>query len=121
SSGARDGNRIPAIPKFNTNLTLQYYDSAAWLGLPEANIFALAQHQYVGSREADVGSHFKLDAYQLYNAKVGLEFTSFDVYVFGQNLTDERPQYIGLYYGPGSEAVTVGHGRVLGVGTQIKF
>lgn len=121
SSGAREGNRVPAVPTFNTNLTLQYYYSAAWLGLPDANLFALAQHQYVGSREADVGSHFKLDAYQIYNVKVGLEFSSFDVYLFGQNLTDERPQYLGLYYGPGSEAVSVGHGRVLGVGTQIRF
>lgn len=121
SSQASDGNRVPAVPKFNTNLTLQYYDSAAWLGLPEANVFALAQHQYVGSREADVGNHFKLESYQLVNAKVGLEFSAFDLYVFGQNLTDERPQYIGLYYGPGSAAVSVGHGRVLGVGTQIRF
>lgn len=121
SSGARNGNFVPAVPKFNTNLTLQYYAAADWLGLPDTNIFALAQHQYVGSREADVGSHFKLDAYQLFNAKAGLEFSSFDLYLFGQNLTNERPQYIGLYYGPQSTAITVGHGRVLGVGTQIRF
>lgn len=121
SSGAKEGNRVPAVPKWNTNLTLQFYDSAAWVGLPEANLFALAQHQYVGSREADVGSHFKLDAYQLYNAKVGLEFSAFDIYLFGQNLTNAHPQYLGLYYGPDSEAVSIGHGRVLGVGTQIRF
>ncbi|WP_330985431.1 MULTISPECIES: TonB-dependent receptor [Enterobacterales] len=118
---ARNGNRVPAVPRFNTSVTLQYYDSAAWAGMPEANLFALAQHQYVGDRQADVGSHFKLDAYQIVNAKIGMEFAWADIYLFGQNLTDERPQYIGLYYGPGAEAVSVGHGRILGIGTQIRF
>ena len=87
----------------------------------EADLFGLVQHQYVGAREADVGNNFKLDSYHILNAKIGLEFENIDVYAFGQNLTDDRPEYIGLFYGPGAEAVTVGHGRVVGIGAQLRF
>lgn len=127
-SGGRDGNRVPTVPRVTSNLTLQYYAAAdgfnaaaARFGLPAANLFALIQHQYVGQREADVGNHFSLDAYHLFNLKLGLEFASADLYLFGQNLTDERPQYIGLWYGPGSEVVSVGHGRVIGAGMQVRW
>lgn len=34
SFGACNGNFVPAVPKSNTNLTLQYYAAADWLGLP---------------------------------------------------------------------------------------
>lgn len=121
SSGARDGNDVPSTPSFTSNLALQYRDSAAWLDLPEADLFGLVQHQYVGAREADVGNNFKLDSYHILNAKIGLEFENIDLYAFGQNLTDDRPEYIGLFYGPGAEAVTVGHGRVVGIGAQLRF
>ncbi len=122
SSGAKNGNRVPSTPRFTTSLSLQYRGVATWLGLPDSiNVFGLAQHQFIGARAADVGSHFRLSAYHIVNAKVGLEFDRFSVYVFGQNLADDRPQYIGLFYGPGAEAVTVGHGRVVGVGAQVRF
>lgn len=122
SSGARDGNRVPSTPRFTSSLSLQYRGSASLVGLDDrANVFGLAQHQYVGARAADVGGNFDLDSYQMVNLKLGLEFQHLDVYLFGQNVLDERPQYIGLYYGPGAEAVTVGHGRVLGVGAQVRF
>lgn len=121
SSGAADGNLVPNVPKFNSSLTLQYRDSAAWLGLPESDLLGMAQHEFVGTRAADVGNHFDLDAYNVVNAKLGLEFGHIDLYAFGQNLTDARPQYIGLYYGPGVEVTTLGHGRVVGVGAQFSF
>jgi iron complex outermembrane receptor protein len=122
SSGAQDGNRVPSTPRFTSSLTLQYRESAAFLGLgDDTSVFGLAQHQYVGARAADVGNNFDLDAYHMVNLKLGLEFETFDIYLFGQNLTDARPQYIGLYYGPGAEAVTFGHGRVVGIGAQARF
>ena len=121
ATNAEDGNRVPSTPRFTSSATLQYRDSAAWLGLPGADVFGLVQHQYVGERAADVGNNFDLDAYQSVNVQLGLEFGDFDVYAFGQNLTDDRPQYIGLNYGPGAEAVTVGHGRVVGIGGRLRF
>lgn len=122
STNAKDGNRVPSTPEFTSSVTLQYRTSATRLGLPDdADIFGLVQYQYVGERAADVGNNFDLDAYQVLNARVGLEFEHFDIYAFGQNLTDDRPEYIGLFYGPGAAAVTVGHGRVVGIGAQLRF
>lgn len=122
SSGAADGNRVPGSPNVTSSISLQYRGPAGWLGLGDkAGVFALAQHQHVGTRAADVGNHFTLDAYNIVNLKAGLEFTNLDVYAFVRNLTDDRPQYLALYYGPGAEAVTVGHGRVVGLGAQVRF
>jgi len=122
SSGARAGNRVPGAPGFTSSVTLQYRESAAWLGLPSsANVIGMAQHQYIGERAADVGNHFNLDSYQMVNLKAGLEFEGFNVYAFGQNLVDARPQYIGLYYGSTAQAVTVGHGRIVGIGASMRF
>lgn len=118
-TGARDGYRVPAAPRLTTSLTLTYYDSAAALGIPDANVFALAQHQFIAQREASVANNFTLPAYRQLNLRAGLEFTSLDVYLFAQNLTNEQPQYTGISYMPGVNVVTVGHGRVIGAGMKV--
>lgn len=122
SANAEDGNRVPSTPRFTSSVSLQYRTSAAWLGLPDsADVFGLVQHQYVGERAADVGNNFGLDAYHAVSARFGLEFEHFDIYAFGQNLTDGRPEYLGLNYGPSAQAVTVGHGRIVGIGAQLRL
>lgn len=122
SSGAEDGNRVPNTPRFTSSVTLQYRDSAEWLALGDgAEVFGMAQHQFVGARAADVGNNFDLDSYQVVNAELGVALDGLDLYAFGQNLTNDRPEYIGLYYGPDAAAVTVGHGRVVGVGARLRF
>lgn len=118
-TGARDGYRVPAVPRLTTSLTLTYYHSAAALGIPDANVFALVQHQFIAQREASVANNFTLPAYRQLNLRIGLEFPSLDVYLFAQNLTNERPQYTGINYMPGVNVVTVGHGRVIGAGIKV--
>ena len=122
SSGARNGNLVPNAPRLNAAVTLQYRGRLPGLDSADApNLFAAAQYQFVGARKADVGSHFDLDRYAIVNAKLGLEFAHYDLYVFGQNLSNARPQYIGLYYGPGAEATTIGQGRVIGAGVTMRY
>ncbi|CAB3711669.1 MAG: TonB-dependent receptor [Achromobacter sp.] len=122
SSGARDGNRVPSVPSWNAAVTLQYRGRVPGLDSADApNLFAAAQYQFVGARKADVGAHFDLDRYAIVNAKLGLEFAHYDLYLFGQNLSNARPQYIGLYYGPGAEATTIGQGRVIGAGVTMRY
>lgn len=122
SSGARNGNLVPSVPRLNASVTLQYRGRLPGLDNADApNLFAAAQYQFVGARKADVGSHFDLDRYAIVNAKLGLEFAHYDLYLFGQNLSNARPQYIGLYYGPGAEATTIGQGRVIGAGVTMRY
>ncbi|KOQ25284.1 TonB-dependent receptor [Achromobacter xylosoxidans] len=122
SSGARNGNAVPSVPRWNAAVTLQYRGRVPGLESADApSLFAAAQYQFVGARKADVGAHFDLDRYAIVNAKLGLEFARYDLYLFGQNLSNERPQYIGLYYGPGAEATTIGQGRVIGAGITMRY
>ena len=118
-TGARDGYNVPSVPRFTTSLALAYYHSAAVLGIPDANLFTMVQHQFIGQREANVSNDFALPAYRQINLRAGLEFSALDVYLFAQNLTNERPQYIGMSYMPGVNVVSVGHGRILGAGVKV--
>ena len=117
SSGAVDGNRVPGVPRLNSSVTLQYKRSIG----NSLGISGFVQHQHVGRRAVDVGEHFWLPGYDIVNARLGVERSGVQLYVYGRNLTDARPQYIGIYYGPGAETVTVGHGRVIGVGASYGF
>ena len=123
---AKNGNRVSGTPNFTSSIGLQYRTSADKLNVSNADLFSLVQHQYIGSRAADVGNKLKLDAYHVLNARLGLEFDHFNIYAFGQNITNERPEYIGIHYGKTpftkqADTVAVGHGRVIGIGTQFRF
>lgn len=120
ASGAANGHRVPAVPAWNAALGVSWRTPAAALGVRDAVFYANAQYQFIGSRAADVGDNFELDSYGVVNARIGLDFDHLDVYLFGQNLSDARPQYIGLNYGPGASAVTVGAGRVFGAGITLR-
>lgn len=87
-TGTRDGYRIPAVPRFTTSMTLAYYDSAGVLGIPDANVFELAQHQFIAQCEANVDNNVTLPAYRQINLRAGLEFPSLGVYLFAQNVTN---------------------------------
>jgi len=101
--------------------TLQYRESAGWLGLPQAKLFGFGTYQFVDARAVDVGDNFDLHAYHLVNGKLGLEFEKFDIYTFANDLLDERPQLSGGYFGPGAETVYVSPGRIIGAGAKVRF
>ncbi len=124
---AKNGNRVSSAPNFTSSVSLQYRTSAEILNLSnDADLFGLVQHQYIGARAGDVGNKLKLNDYHVLNARLGLEFDQFDIYMFGQNITNARPEYIGIHYGktPFSKeahTVSIGHGRVVGIGMQFRF
>lgn len=119
--GAVDGNPVPNAPAWTVSATLQYRESAGWLGLPQAKLFGFGTYQFVDARAVDVGDNFDLDAYHLVNGKLGLEFEKFDIYTFANDLLDERPQLSGGYFGPGAETVYVSPGRIIGAGAKVRF
>jgi iron complex outermembrane receptor protein len=64
---------------------------------------------------------YKQDSYQLYNARIGYQGEDFEVYLFGENLSDEfyfidaSTLLDGLGYGP------AGMGRTIGAGVSYYF
>jgi iron complex outermembrane receptor protein len=119
-TGARDGNRAPNVAPVTANLGVQYQVSAASLGLA-GDFFFRGNYQFVGARAADVANSFDLPSYGIVNGKLGWRGQNFDAYVFAKNLFDERYEAFGQSFGPATQSVRVGQGRIVGIGTTAKF
>jgi iron complex outermembrane receptor protein len=118
--GARDGNRVPNVALVTANVGVQYQHSAAALGLA-GDLFYRGVYQFVGKRAADVANSFDLPSYSVVNGRVGWKRENFDAYVFANNLFDERYQVFGQSFGPTTQSLRVGQGRIVGVGATAKF
>lgn len=119
-TGAADGNQVPNSPEVTANIGVQYRQSATVFNM-DGDFTASAVYQYVGTREADVQNSFKLNAYQLINSQIGFEHAGNRFYVFGRNLTDERPEFFGSAFSSTARSVMIGRGRILGVGASLTW
>ena len=120
TTGAADGNRVPNSADLTANASVRYRLPGEDLNL-SGDFLANGTYQFVGAREADIANSFKLDAYHLVDAQVGWESDHIKIYGFARNLFDERPQFFGSSFGPGTEAVVVGRGRTVGVGASVTW
>ncbi len=119
-SGAEDGGQVPNVPNWTTSVSLENRTPLSVLG-EEADLLGRFEWQYSGEREADISNSFTLDSYHVLNAQLGFAFENVSVYGFARNLTDARFETLGVRFGPEVETVSVGRGRVLGIGASIRF
>jgi len=80
-------------------------------------LIARAEWRYLGSQYFDVANTIKQDAYNLFNAKLGLTTKPIDVYVWGSNLFNKR--YINYAYDFG--ASHLGNPRTVGITFRKNF
>ncbi|MGS1096959.1 TonB-dependent receptor (plasmid) [Aquamicrobium terrae] len=126
TAGALAGNEVPQVPAFSANVGLSYRFAADAVGLP-GEFTVRGSYQYVGTRYPDIQNLTKMDAYHIVNAEIGWEKDNFRIYAFGRNLLDERPLSYAFNYsplGPTGESGTaayVGRGRVVGIGTSVRW
>lgn len=86
-----EGDRIPYVPKFQGALSAQY----VWPVAEGLNGFARVDLNHVGSSYNELRTSYvyarKIDAYELVNARVGIESDDGDwgAYLFATNLFDE--------------------------------
>lgn len=116
---ARDGDRVPSVPRWTASLTSSYsfhvpLGLSAELGLG---------FRYVGSTEYPFESNptsYKLDAYSLIDAYAAVAVRGFNVRLFARNLLDERA-YSSVLGGGGPEAVqlTLVQPRTIGVSIDV--
>ncbi|MEZ2127707.1 MULTISPECIES: TonB-dependent receptor [unclassified Sinorhizobium] len=118
-TGAASGNRVPNVPELTGNLGLQYRWSAESVRLP-GDFVGRVTYQYVGARAANPANSFDLDAYSLVNARLTWENNDRSIYVFANNIFDERYETWGQSFAS-VQTVRVGQGRVIGVGTSFRF
>ena len=119
-SGAEDGGQVPNVPNWTTSVSLENRTPLSVLG-EEADLLGRFEWQYSGEREADISNSFTLDSYHVLNAQLGFALENVSVYGFARNLTDSRFETLGVRFGPEVETVSVGRGRVLGIGASIRF
>ena len=119
-SGAEDGGKIPNVPRWTTSLSLENSTPISLVG-KDAEFLGRFEWQYSGEREADISNSFTLDSYHVLNAQLGFAFDTVSLYGFARNLTDERFETLGVRFGPEVETVSVGRGRVLGIGASVRF
>lgn len=120
STGARSGNRVPNMPRFNGALGLQY-DAPLQIGAASGRLKGSVAWQYVGKRSADVKESFELPAYGVVNARLGWQQGNWEIYAFAWNLLDKQYLIAGQAWTPAVSSVRVGQPRILGVGATVKF
>lgn len=120
-SGAKVGNRVPNVPRGSSSLQLDYEGSSRALSGRSFTPFLSLSHAYQGKRAADVKNSFWLPSYHLVNTRAGIRWKNWETSIFVQNLTDERPEISGVQFGPGTNVVNYGRGRVTGLALSAKF
>lgn len=121
TTGAKSGNRVPNVPEFTATIGGEYRTDASKIGINQGEIYINASYHFTDSRAVDVANNYDLSSYGLTNLRMGWDGETAKVYLFANNVFDERYEAVGTYYGPGVEAVTVGKGRTVGVGMNVKF
>lgn len=119
-TGAVEGNEVPLAPNVSANLGVSYRLRAAPLGLP-GDFLLGGEWTYVGARQADPGNSWEIPPYDLFNARVTWEKDGLRAYLFANNIADERPIYFASTYTSSAHAVSVGQGRVIGLGFSMIF
>ncbi|MCV9926441.1 TonB-dependent receptor [Flavobacterium sp. LS1R49] len=82
-----DGKEMPAAPKWSGNSEISYYPN--WL----PNLRTSIEWQLVGSYYQDQINTVKYDGYNLFNARIGYQWKSIEIYGNVLNLTDKLYAY----------------------------
>ena len=122
-SGAKDGNRVPLAPDVTLSAALSGEQRFGGTAAATRGYYKISV-QHIGNRSADPANSFKLDAYTIINARLGLTLGPADIYLFGSNIGDERAELYGQNFGTAANPIptaNINRGRVLGVGITVRF
>lgn len=129
--GLEQGDQLPNTPKWAANIALGYRADTSqfgWTGrnAPSELSFRLS-YSYQSTRFFDAANNGKIDPTHLVSARLGLSWDRSELYVFGENLTNETyyvtRQPFGVVAGTQTPAygVSTGRGRNFGVGYNMTF
>lgn len=120
STGAKSGNRVPNMPRFNGSVGLQY-DAPMQIGSASGRLKGSVTWQYVGKRAVDVKESFDLPGYGVVNARIGWQQGQSEIYAFAWNLLDKQYLVGGQAWTAGVSSVRVGQPRIVGLGATVRF
>lgn len=114
---ARAGKEIPLAARVTASLGVEYTIATA-----RGDLRLAADWAHVGSRMSDVDNTWKIPSYDIVNTRVSWDISdSHMLYAFADNMFDERPVHFGSTYTPDAHSVSVGPGRVVGLGLAMTF
>lgn len=116
------GNRLPDVPRLSALLGVQWQRALpAFWGLRSPVLNARMTLRHVGKRAADVQNSFDLDSYNKVDLRLGVVSGNTELYLWGDNLLDERYDLFGYQIRPGLQAGMPARGRSFGVGLTHHF
>lgn len=89
SSGNYTGNKNPFAPEYTVNLGAVYRHHNGF--------FVSANMVGYGSMYLDKANENKREAYEIVNSKIGYEGNDFDIYLYADNLFDEKYDSLNYY------------------------
>lgn len=128
TSGAANGNRVPDVPKWSASVNLTHrLPLQAFLGMDEPVLNSMLTARTSGNRAADPGNTLLLSRYYQLDMRVGVASGNAEVYLWGNNLTNQQYDLYGYYYpammagGSGAVMGLPARGRTLGAGASYYF
>jgi len=91
AAGDYQGNKNPWAPEYTFNIGAQYRHRSGW--------YARADVNGVGEMFFDKANMYSIDSYVLVNAKLGYEWERVDMYLYGNNIFDEKQDYDAAFGG----------------------
>ena len=121
TTGARVGNRVPNVPRYNVALGAEYrHPLGALVDGATGSLFGRVEYRRVGGREADIANSFELRAYDILNLRAGWRDGATEVYAFANNALDTLPELYGSDFGT-ARSVVLGRSRVVGAGATYRW
>lgn len=116
------GSRKPDVPRWSGNLAIAHRTRLPeFMGLSSPALNSRLSYQYVRARPADAQNHFDLGGYRKVDMRVGVVSGNAQVYVYGNNLLNERYDLFGYRASPTVTQGAPARGRTLGVGAVYYF
>lgn len=124
----KSGNKVPDTPKWSASVSLSHsLPLGSFWGLSSPHLQTKITNRYIGTRPADPQNRIKLGAYNKLDARIGVSTANAEVYLWGDNLLDEKYDLWGYYMpamfpgGPDATIGTPGRGRTFGAGFAYYF
>lgn len=115
------GNRVPDVARWSATGRVTFSTPLPWQGADAPGLVVDVRHRYLGRRAVDPQNHFDLPANRKLDARVALSLGRAEVFLWGDNLLDERNHLYGYYYGPGVSTGMVTRGRTFGAGASYRY
>jgi iron complex outermembrane receptor protein len=115
-------NRKTDVPRWSGNVALSHHAHLPeFMGLAAPALNSRLSYQYVGKRPVDAQNHFNLGSYRKLDLRVGVVSGSTEIYLYGDNLLDEKYEHFGYWAMPNVTMGVPARGRTFGVGMQVFF